>query len=389
MIHRARFQNFKALRDVEVTFDSRLTVLVGPNGSGKTSVLQGIDNILNSSDRGHRGATPFDLGFVEGVLDDFYSRGTSDPLVLEVGMGHQEDSRYTVRMTATRRKGSIKPPERRWSIDREYATWNGQLPPNWDTLFAVAMIPDLEAIWPDARLLHLDAVALALPSVPTSIDFDLQADGTGFASYLAGMHLSQLGRFRSLVNLLRSVIPSVADIHIKRVQVQQTERIQVTINGQPLLHNQLVERLADVLVFDFTGAPGVPASHVSEGTLLVLGILAAAQAYQLRSVILLDDLDHGLHPKAQMDLVGVLRKLLEQFPDLQIIATSHSPFILDRLQPNEVRVTALQDDGSAVCKPLTDHPDFERWKESMSPGEFWSTFYEDWLTKTRTPQPVP
>src|ERR1700722_13048381 len=42
MITRAKFENFKALRDVEITFDSRLTVLVGPNGSGKTSVLQGI-----------------------------------------------------------------------------------------------------------------------------------------------------------------------------------------------------------------------------------------------------------------------------------------------------------------------------------------------------------
>src|SRR6516162_9327724 len=42
MITRAKFQNFKALRDVEITFDSQLTVLVGPNGSGKTSVLEGI-----------------------------------------------------------------------------------------------------------------------------------------------------------------------------------------------------------------------------------------------------------------------------------------------------------------------------------------------------------
>src|SRR4051812_6355563 len=42
MITRAKFKNFKALRDVEITFDSRLTVLVGPNGSGKTSALQGI-----------------------------------------------------------------------------------------------------------------------------------------------------------------------------------------------------------------------------------------------------------------------------------------------------------------------------------------------------------
>jgi len=42
MIHRAKFENFKALRDVEITFDAPLTVLVGPNGSGKTSVLQGM-----------------------------------------------------------------------------------------------------------------------------------------------------------------------------------------------------------------------------------------------------------------------------------------------------------------------------------------------------------
>jgi hypothetical protein len=33
MITRAKFENFKALRDVEITFDSRLTVLVGPNCS--------------------------------------------------------------------------------------------------------------------------------------------------------------------------------------------------------------------------------------------------------------------------------------------------------------------------------------------------------------------
>src|SRR4051794_27408616 len=45
MIHRAKFQNFKALKDVDVTFDSRLTVIVGPNGSGKTSVLRAINTL--------------------------------------------------------------------------------------------------------------------------------------------------------------------------------------------------------------------------------------------------------------------------------------------------------------------------------------------------------
>src|SRR5258708_7199652 len=41
MIRRATFRNFKALRQVEIDFE-RFTVLVGPNASGKTSVLEGL-----------------------------------------------------------------------------------------------------------------------------------------------------------------------------------------------------------------------------------------------------------------------------------------------------------------------------------------------------------
>jgi predicted ATPase len=143
------------------------------------------------------------------------------------------------------------------------------------------------------------------------------------------------------------------------------------------------------LLIDFEGADGVKARHLSSGTLFALGLLTMVLGPDSPNVILLDDLDHGLHPKAQMELVDVFRGLIQQNPELQIVATSHSPYILNQLEWNEVRVTSRGDDGSAVCKPLTDHPDFERWRESMSPGEFWGTFYEDWLTRTRAPQPVP
>jgi predicted ATPase len=148
-------------------------------------------------------------------------------------------------------------------------------------------------------------------------------------------------------------------------------------------------QFADTLIFDFKGASSVSPASVSDGTMFVLGLLSVILNPKQPKLILLDDFDHQLHPKAQMKLVDLLRKLLDQFQYLQIIATAHSPYILDHLKWNEVRIMALNDDGSAVCKPLTDHPDFERWKESMSPGEFWTTFYEDWPTKTREPQPVP
>src|SRR5579884_3772824 len=41
MIEKASFRNFKSLRDITVEFE-QLTVIVGPNASGKTSILEGL-----------------------------------------------------------------------------------------------------------------------------------------------------------------------------------------------------------------------------------------------------------------------------------------------------------------------------------------------------------
>jgi predicted ATP-binding protein involved in virulence len=54
-------------------------------------------------------------------------------------------------------------------------------------------------------------------------------------------------------------------------------------------------------------------------------------------------------------------QLLELFPDLQIVATSHSPYLIDHFDPKEVRLMIADDTGSVRCARLSDHPDFERW----------------------------
>lgn len=75
----------------------------------------------------------------------------------------------------------------------------------------------------------------------------------------------------------------------------------------------------------------------------------------------------------------LLRRLLDKNPRLQIVATTHSPYLLDCMQPDEVRMTCLNDEGSTVCGPLKNHPKFEKWKKEMAPGELWSLFGEKWL----------
>ena len=95
----------------------------------------------------------------------------------------------------------------------------------------------------------------------------------------------------------------------------------------------------------------------------------------------MDDIEHGLHPLAQKSLIEVLRQVMRKFPDLQIIATAHSPYLLDELRPEEIRLMTIGEDGFSVCGRLEDHPQYEKWKDEMAPGELWSLFGEKWLVQ--------
>ena len=119
---------------------------------------------------------------------------------------------------------------------------------------------------------------------------------------------------------------------------------------------------------------------------MALGLLTVLMGPEKPRLVLLDDIELGLHPVAQGKLIEALRKLQERDPELQIIATSHSPFILNYLDPKEVRMTFLSENGFARCEKLTAHPEFERWKDLMSPGEFWSTVGESWVEKVEAPK---
>lgn len=135
------------------------------------------------------------------------------------------------------------------------------------------------------------------------------------------------------------------------------------------------------MVLDFYNAKNVSADFVSEGTLVAIFLVASMQFIECKGVLLVDDIDRALHPKAIKDLFSAIREIQKLNPELQIIATTHSPYLLDHLKPEEVRIANLDPERGTVIAKLTDHPEFEKWKEVMAPGEFWSYAGEDWVLK--------
>lgn len=386
MIHKLTLRNFKGIESADLTFE-RFTVLVGPNASGKTSVLQALDMLsaiaapkAKRSDILHKygGPSAIKRGDATDLLVEASSQWMQKSGMLRIALnastphelkinGRWEDQDFEV---------EDKQPGNTISQRRIQAMLKFQ--PELQQENPAFLKPFLNH-WEAHVFLRLDSRNLAEPSYVDSIDPRIDTSGAGLASMLAQMALNRPDDFVKLRDALRAVIPSVVRIRLSLAEVKRQEAEALRVNDELITRHVSRTYSGHRVLFDTQSGKDIPSEAASEGTLLVLGLLAALMSSPRPKLVLLDDLDRGLHPKAQQDLVAQLRELMALDPELQIIATSHSPYLVDHLKPEEVRLSTVLPDGTVRFAALTDHPDFERWKEAMRPGEFWSTVGEKWV----------
>ncbi|WP_438031539.1 AAA family ATPase [Sorangium sp. So ce204] len=398
MLQQVSFTNFKSLRRVDARL-GRFMVIVGPNGSGKTSILDGLHYLARTTQ------APL-ASVMRGTFDppNLKSRGSTDAMRLavtgsfhdvtagvEVGVECDSDASGTSYWSATvaLRWGDaveetaesaaelrhIKPPP---------PVSLARLPPETPGRLRSYHRPEMAELASElgsSRKLRLDVEALAAPSYSEEETPRLAMDGRDLASVLADAATRTPETFQSIQEAARRVIPALDRIRTRRAKVQRREYQEVRIDDAPMQHAVARSYWGQQLVLDFKGAPDVPAPLASEGTLLVIGLLTALWMAPRPRLLLLDDIDKALHPRAQEELVAQIRRILELSPELQVIATSHSPYLLDHFDAQDVLLTALLPDGSTACAPLAEHPDFDRWKTTTRSGELWSFVGEDWVAQ--------
>ena len=382
MIEKVQFRNFKAYRSLDLELEP-LTVLVGPNASGKTTLLEGL---RLASDVAGRGIDLYQRVNADGaghqeVIPGIRSYGvTSD---VELGFsGKWEGVRGSASLHATPLQGGDGKPEQDYWTFRVAGSWMGRsLARSSESRERVAELETFRKSLSATKVLRFDARRLAEASYSEDAVPEVGGDGSGLAAVLAHLKLSQDEVFSEIELALKQVVPAVRRIRIERAPVEQTAIRTIALDEQRHEVSEKRTLWGNQVVLDMQGARGVSASAAGEGTLMVLGLLTVLKGPAKPRLVLLDDIELALHPASQARLIEALRAIQKRDPELQLIATSHSPFILNYLDPKEVRMTFLAENGFARCEKLTAHPEFEKWKDLMAPGEFWSSVGEDWIGK--------
>jgi predicted ATPase len=98
-----------------------------------------------------------------------------------------------------------------------------------------------------------------------------------------------------------------------------------------------VPELGDVMaIFIEKGGARISARSISDGTLRFLGTLLALRTAQRGEVVLIEEIEEGLHPTRIHLLVEFLEAVVRE-REIQVIATTHSPVVLQWLSPEALR----------------------------------------------------
>ena len=358
MITRLQVRGFKSLLDVDVTLGP-LTVFVGANGSGKTSVLEAIrflrDAVL------HPGPGAHNPPLYRIRLERLLSRQGVEPIVAAASLltkGGVLDLR-----------GDFLPRSYELSLvqaDQSHRKNVTLERPSRDELPS-----SIKTAAHGIEMFRLDAEAMAKSTYSDETEPVLAFNGENLAAVLDALQGTARERFDEIERRMQEFVPWLKRLRVKRARTPMRGRRKEQPPSLVIGHQ---------VAFDFDHAPDISAEDASEGTMLLLGLLTIIESKPPGDMtIMLDDLDRALHPKAQRELVGYLHELVRSRPGLQIIATTHSPYLVEHLAYEEVRAITQRPDGTSVVASLADHPQAERWREEMSAGEFWGSVGESWV----------
>jgi predicted ATPase len=123
----------------------------------------------------------------------------------------------------------------------------------------------------------------------------------------------------------------------------------------------------------------IPATDISDGTLRLLAFLTALYQKETPSIICFEELENGVHPwllHKMMELLKIVSTEGINGKPVQVLITTHSPLLLNYVEPYQVRAVELNKEGKTQVHTLPlESKRFQKALEAYDGelGELWFT----------------
>jgi predicted ATPase len=332
-IERVEIESYGCIQNASFTL-TPLHALIGPNDSGKSTVLQAIHAGTLWLSKKHGG---------NNLSVSRVQKGTC------ISFSYSDDYRYHVRLkddpqgileyknsvVAKQIGNAISFSSSRSKADRSEAQ-------------------ELMAIFNDRlsrpTMIRFDPDSLRQPAalIPDHQGIVFADErGAGLASVFDAIVNRDTDAFMAIQAEVRSLFPSVSKIGLINVSKSAKEIAATLVDGTR-----------------------VGAREMSEGLLYYLGF-AALKYLDGTRLFLVEEPENGLYPAR---IAEVMRSLREISKTSQVIIATHSPLVVNELEGDEVTVVTRPLETGTQAILLKDVPGYDAAAKVYQPGEFWVSY---------------
>jgi len=368
--------NFRALHDLEFKHLTPLTVLVGPNGSGKSTVFDVFAFLSECFELGLRRAWD-----KRGRAKEIKTRGSQGPVTIEIKYReHAKSPLITYHLAVDERNASPV-------VAHEWLQWrrgergrpfrfleyregrghavSGEAPDEQDERVDIPLkSPDLLAVNALGQLAEHPRVAALRDFIVGWYVSYLSAD-----SARGQPEAGPQERLTKTGDNLANVVQYLAEQHQQRLE----QIFDVLRRRVPRIERVVAETMPDGrLLLQIKDAPfsqPVLARFASDGTLKMLAYLVLLYDPAPPPFIGIEEPENFLHPRLLPELAEECRNATQR---TQLLVTTHSPFFLDALRAEEVRVLWRDRQGHTQVTRVADLPQVRQFvKQGALLGDLW------------------
>lgn len=375
MIKTFNVDNFKSLNNLSINLQP-MTVIVGNNATGKSSILQAIDFVCGCVNddfsvllerRGwtvdnirskfiRSGTARISFG-VEVVLEEPVNTTLKWGMVLQPNMAKNQlhlvseeivdlDTKETLVQYKASVGGWIKGDEEELSIMPNFVI----------TSSCLKVIQHLHGV--DSRLNRL------VDFFDNSESFEMLApDNMRLSSRGVVKNIGETGK--NLPSFIRQMSAEQKNnfmSKLKRIMGARISDVSASVKGKPGW------TLINVKEHYDTGDVEFSSKEISDGILRVLAFIAISEIEPANAIFLLDEVENGINSDYAEAMIDVLSEIYEESRH-QLVLTTHSTVFLDYVKPEQIVLLYRDQNGSTRADNLFDSKEIRDKLEYMYPGE--------------------
>lgn len=365
--------NFKSIKRATVTLPA-FGAIVGRNAAGKTNLIQALQFVRDLAVGKTTTEAQKTISLIPNELFNF-NEGNKE-FEIDISVKLKDERQYLICIKIGLINGSIKPAilvvneEKLYKLldnknkEQIYFRDKDSIKDKNNNVIPVAVDNNKLALavykTPETELVREAFSKTVIPDVEKVNNIDSIVVGSdeleykNLASIIVNLHRNHPENYDNFQVIVKKLLPHFSSV------------IEIPSTGSGVPESPDKESYLVVLE-ERDLKQKLSMQSVSSGDLKTLFLIATTLSMEDHSTLMIEEIENGMHPKRITDLIDHLENI-SRIKKMQILFTTHSPVVINRLSPQEIILTERETDLGTQYSLLDETEQISKVKKYLQEG---------------------